>query len=222
MVVKKALRSFDDIADAYRAACEKAFAWHSSVVSPGILCKAGCDACCHGLFDVTILDILTLRQGYSALPQQIRVDVRARAESIKHEMSAQFSAASFAQIEEKDEDRFYEHFKSVPCPFLFRGQCVVYESRTYICRMTGIPFFDGESWDDSPICDMNFRSNDFRTETDAQKKYAYNETKYFSTEESLLEQVKRLSQGDAKESVYAYFVIPDFIDFCAKEDEADE
>lgn len=221
-MIKKALRTFDDIVDAYRSACTSAFAWHDRIVSPGVHCKAGCDACCHGLFDVTILDILMLRQAYLSLPKSIREHIRTAAEAFKKELSDRFSAASFAQIEEKNEEAFFEHFKTMACPFLYHGQCAVYESRTYICRMTGIPFYDGEIWDESPICDINYRNHEYLSEKDSQKKYHYDEMRFFTTEESLLEQIQRLSHGEAQDSVYAYYVIPDFIDFCTKEDESDE
>lgn len=221
-MIKKALRSFDDIVDAYRSACTSAFAWHDRVVSTGIHCKPGCDACCHGLFDVTILDLLMLRQAYLSLPSQIRHEIRTKAENFKKEMAAHFTAGSFAQIEEKDEERFFEYFKTISCPFLLNGQCAVYESRTYICRMTGIPFHDGETWDESPICDINFLSKEYTADIGNEKKYHYDESRFFATEEVLLEQTQRLSQGDAKDSIYAYYVIPDFIDFCAKEDETDD
>ncbi len=213
--------TFDGIADSYRHVCEKAFAWHDRIQSSARKCKSGCDACCHGLFDITILDINLLRQAFESLPAFLQAYVTEQAQAIKADMLRSFDAASFAHIQEEDEDRFFDTFADRACPFLYQGACLVYESRTYICRMTGVPFYDGSEWDDSPICDINYPKNEYLKENNAVQLYRYDEDAFFKAEEKLLDELEKCADENFKPVIRAFYVIPDVIDFLANAHEGD-
>ncbi|HEX5004056.1 MAG TPA: hypothetical protein VFV65_02005, partial [Gemmatimonadales bacterium] len=47
---------------------------------PGVVpCRAGCTACCHGPFDITVADALLLREAVAGLPADARTALLARA-----------------------------------------------------------------------------------------------------------------------------------------------
>lgn len=48
------------------------------------------------------------------------------------------------------------------CPFLVDHQCVIYQSRPFICRTQGLPllFVNDEEWELS-VCELNFTEYDF-------------------------------------------------------------
>jgi Fe-S-cluster containining protein len=132
---------------------------------PLIQCRAGCSACCRGLFDITQLDARLLHEGVSRLPQQVQAEVRSRAERQLRELQQrwpgfappyhlnQFPDAEWTEMPEDD---------MTPCALLGAdGRCLVYEQRPMTCRLHGLPNIDlsGESFSDA-WCSLNFVGSD--------------------------------------------------------------
>jgi Fe-S-cluster containining protein len=112
-------------------------------------CRRGCCRCCVGVFPITTLDALTLRQGMSALAPELRGDIQASAER-----QVAIIERAFPQLRESPDlrdrtdaevDRIVERFGDLPCPALGpEGECRVYPFRPVTCRMMGIPVEDKE------------------------------------------------------------------------------
>ncbi|MEP6574777.1 MAG: YkgJ family cysteine cluster protein, partial [Gemmatimonadota bacterium] len=111
---------------------------------PGVIpCRSGCSACCHGPFDISIADILLVREGVAALPAETQSLVRERAHASAARLLklAPDWQAPFA-IADLGEDRFdaiTDALAAEPCPLLDdAGNCSIYESRPLVCRMIGL------------------------------------------------------------------------------------
>ncbi|TLM65206.1 MAG: YkgJ family cysteine cluster protein, partial [Deltaproteobacteria bacterium] len=67
---------------AYRRLLGEIDAWFERCLAaapPGMLaCRKGCSACCRGLFDISLLDALLLKEGFGQLPAALRGEVLAR------------------------------------------------------------------------------------------------------------------------------------------------
>ena len=69
-------------ATAWQEALGRLDRWFQSVSAahPGVIpCGPGCNACCHGPFDISVADALLLREGLMTLSDQDRAAVRSRA-----------------------------------------------------------------------------------------------------------------------------------------------
>ena len=131
---------------AYRALLGRLDAWFESARKKHgtvIPCRAGCSACCHGPFDITVADVELLREGLAALDGPERIEVEARAtglleamQTVEPEWTAPHPVAGLG------EDRFdalIERFADVPCPLLDdAGRCRIYHARPLVCRLIGL------------------------------------------------------------------------------------
>jgi len=127
-----------------------------------IACRDGCSECCRGLFDITLLDALYLKQGFEKLP-----DVLKR--SILKDASRRLEALSLINpkfrepwilnsIPEVEWEPLMPEEDETPCLLLSEnGECLVYDYRPMTCRLNGIPLIDvsGEELFDE-WCTMNF------------------------------------------------------------------
>ena len=112
-------------------------------------CKAGCDACCHGPFDVGHGDLWLLVEALEALPlerrravfRRIAVDARRQRERLGLGVEADPTISS---VGEDDFDAMCEAFADHPCPFLSEGECSVYPYRPEPCRLQGLAIRFGD------------------------------------------------------------------------------
>ncbi len=119
---------------------------------PGVIpCRAGCSACCHGPFDISVADALLLREGLATLPEAERQQVAARGRRILARMQAlapDWGPPFDVQAVGDDEfDILCDALADEPCPLLdTEGRCRVYPFRPLVCRMIGLPLLtaDGE------------------------------------------------------------------------------
>jgi uncharacterized protein len=105
--------------------------------SKHLVCRAGCDGCCHHHLSVFAVEAEEARAAINTLPAAIRARVEEQArEVIKREARG----------------------APVACPLLVDGRCSIYESRPLICRTQGLPLLmeaeDGEREVD--FCPLNF------------------------------------------------------------------
>lgn len=158
-----------DIFDRYAALLQEVDSWFAGCLQRHaelITCGRGCSSCCRGLFDITLLDALLLRQGFDLLPDEIRRDVRWKAHTRLDEITAQWPAFTspwiLNPIPEPEWDAMMPEEDETPCPLLSEGgDCLVYDHRPMTCRLNGIPLIDtsGEELFDD-WCSLNFTTAD--------------------------------------------------------------
>ena len=130
---------------AYRALLERLDRWFDAArEATGVIpCRAGCSACCHGPFDVTVADVELLREGVAALAPADRAEVVAQAGALLSAMTmlepGWAPPYSVADLGEERFDALIERFAEVPCPLLDEaGACRIYRHRPLVCRLIGL------------------------------------------------------------------------------------
>jgi Fe-S-cluster containining protein len=117
---------------------------------PGVIpCRAGCTACCHGPFDISVADLRLLQAGLAQLDPIVRDQVRARGQALLDRMrvlepdwDAPYDVRA---MDEERFDRLTEALADVPCPLLDdAGACLVYAHRPMVCRLIGLPMMTAE------------------------------------------------------------------------------
>lgn len=106
-------------------------------------CRAGCSACCHGPFDVSVADAELIGEALDRLPSAERARVTARAEALLARMGVLEPAWSapyaVADLGEDRFDRLTDALAVEPCPLLDEsGNCRIYADRPLVCRMIGL------------------------------------------------------------------------------------
>jgi Fe-S-cluster containining protein len=131
---------------AYRALLERLTAWfdqgrrdHPRIIP----CRAGCSACCHGPFDISLADVELLEAAVRALPESDWVEVRRRAEELVARMEALepgwTAPHAVADLGEARFDRLTDALAAEPCPLLDPdGRCRIYADRPLVCRLIGL------------------------------------------------------------------------------------
>ncbi len=138
------------LVDAYRSLLGALDTWFNTVLAaapPGMLaCRAGCSACCRGLFDITLLDALLLRQGFALLPAATRDAVLARCRPRLAELQRRWPQLRPPYLlNELPDDDWTEmpEDDETPCPLLGEGGlCLLYAYRPMTCRLHGLPNLD--------------------------------------------------------------------------------
>jgi Fe-S-cluster containining protein len=112
-----------------------------------LVCRPGCTQCCYGVFAISPLDVLRLREGMNALrvadPERA-AEVEQRARKWIAEFGADFpgdAATGLLGNSDEERERFEGFANDAPCPALdpATGLCDVYESRPMTCRVFGPP-----------------------------------------------------------------------------------
>jgi Fe-S-cluster containining protein len=112
-----------------------------------LACRPGCTQCCHGVFAISQLDALRLRNGLAALavsaPRQASAIVgRARQflAEFRHDFPGDIQTGILGTSEE-DQAAFDDFANEAPCPALDpeSGLCDLYSARPMTCRTFGPP-----------------------------------------------------------------------------------
>ncbi|HXV77577.1 MAG TPA: YkgJ family cysteine cluster protein [Candidatus Polarisedimenticolaceae bacterium] len=128
-----------------------------------LACAPGCDACCHGPFPITPLDVRRLVAGLGRLerrdPRRAGA-IRARAQAAVGRMAAGYPGDPDSGALDDDSaalDRFFDLHAALACPALDprSGRCELYAWRPVSCRSYGPPA--RYAGDDLPPCDLCFR-----------------------------------------------------------------
>lgn len=162
-----------------------------------ISCHDGCSACCRGLFDITLLDALYLKLGFSALDKTLQDRINRIANERLAVLSRQFPLFNepwiLNQIPEPEWDAIMPEEDETPCPLLSEnGACMVYEYRPMTCRLNGIPLIDvsGEELFDE-WCTLNFVEADPLKFEDLRFEF----TELFAQELLLFQELARILTG---------------------------
>jgi Fe-S-cluster containining protein len=121
-------------------------AWQDAAHStyPGVIpCRAGCSACCHGPFDISVADALLVGDAVTRLPMEARDEVLRRAGAQlgrMEQITAGFAAPwDVAALGDEAFDQLVDALQDEPCPALDdEGRCRIYQSRPMICRLMGL------------------------------------------------------------------------------------
>lgn len=142
--------------DDWFAACIKMY-------PENVNCKAGCSDCCRGLFDITVLDAMYLKQGFEKLEFSVRIALQKQAKArLSHcsSINQNFKEPWFLnQLSDSEQDELMPENDMTPCLLLSDNkECLVYQYRPMTCRLHGIPLFDidGEPFSDEH-CSLNFK-----------------------------------------------------------------
>lgn len=109
-----------------------------------LVCRPGCTQCCHGVFEITLLDAMRLQQGLADLQKNDparAARVHERTQSAVERLSPSFPGDPTTGLLNEDEEAF-EHFADdEPCPALDpdTGKCDLYAARPITCRVFGPP-----------------------------------------------------------------------------------
>jgi len=134
------------VLETYRELLRRLDRWFGGAQArhPGVVpCGAGCTACCHGPFDISVIDTLLIQEAWAGLPAAERDAAKLRAARLASQMNG--AAPGWAaphDIRTLGEDRFDEIVESLeaePCPLLDdSGRCRIYEDRPLVCRVMGL------------------------------------------------------------------------------------
>lgn len=127
-----------------------------------LACRPGCTQCCVGVFSISQLDAMRLRQGFEALKadnpvraEALRDRVRASVEQLKMDFPGDAATGLLAENDEDFEERFAEYANEEVCPVLdpATGLCDLYEARPMTCRTFGPPVYSAEGL---VVCELCF------------------------------------------------------------------
>lgn len=135
---------------AYRSLLGEIDSWFDACLQAapvGLLaCCKGCSACCRGLFDITLLDVFLLQQGFATLPAAVQARVLSRCRDRLTELQLRWpQLANPYLLNTLADDSWTEmpEDDTTPCPLLGDdGLCLVYDFRPMTCRLHGLPNLD--------------------------------------------------------------------------------
>lgn len=155
----------NEILDRYGLLLREVDTWFEHCVAnyrSDISCREGCSACCRGLFDITVLDALYVKQGVDQLlPSQVeslRKMALDRLDSIRINIPTFTSPWFLDTLPGELIATMMPEDDQTPCLLLSEtGHCLIYSHRPMTCRLHGIPLFDtdGEPFSDE-WCTLNF------------------------------------------------------------------
>lgn len=121
-------------------------------------CRLGCTQCCIGIFSITQLDAVRLREGLAALESESpdrAADVRRRAAESVRRLTLGFPGDPLSGRLDESHPGYDDFANDEPCPALdpATGACELYAARPITCRVFGPPI---RSQDGIGICELNF------------------------------------------------------------------
>lgn len=155
-----------------------------------VKCAPGCTQCCIGVFAISQLDAVRLRNGLDALtatdPARAEA-VRERARRAVEKLAAEFPGDARTGILDPERGEAFEEFgNDEPCPALdpTTGLCDVYAARPMTCRVFGLPLrtdeglgvcelcFQGASEEEIAACAVSPDCDDLEEEANAEAERA--------------------------------------------------
>lgn len=121
------------------------FAEGVAVAGPGVVpCRSGCNACCHGPFDISAADAREVARGVASLAPHVGQEIIDRAKRQLHagrDVIPQWQAPwRPVEVGEDAFDAMCDALASAPCPALDSesGSCLIHAHRPATCRLTGL------------------------------------------------------------------------------------
>lgn len=139
-------------------------------------CAPGCTQCCVGVFAISQLDALRLREGLAdlAFDDPARAEaLRQRVRSAVERLRAEFPGDAETGILDEEAVAFEEFANDEPCPVLdpATGLCDLYGARPMTCRVFGPPLrtpdglgvcelcFEGATTDQIAACETHLETD---------------------------------------------------------------
>lgn len=128
-----------------RSLTDEAFADSAGRSGEHLVCHAGCNACCHGAFAISVLDALRLRAGLIDLREsapKLAAEIVTRAKSYRDRYAGTFPGnAATGLLDPERAEEFAEFANDAACPALNpqSGLCDLYDMRPMTCRVFGPP-----------------------------------------------------------------------------------
>ena len=136
-----------------------------------LACRIGCTQCCVGVFAISQLDAVRLREALAELEKkdpERAGQVRERARAAVRRLRAGFPGDAATGVLDEDAPEFEDFGNEEPCPALDpeTGRCELYEARPMTCRVFGPPVrsegglgvcelcFDGASEEEIAACEL--------------------------------------------------------------------
>jgi Fe-S-cluster containining protein len=114
-----------------------------------LACHLGCNQCCMGVFAISQLDVLRLKEGMAELDQRdpnrakrVRTRARDAVRRLSHDFPGDVSTGILdGSANGLDNPAFEDYANDEPCPVLDpeTGGCDLYTSRPMTCRVFGPP-----------------------------------------------------------------------------------
>lgn len=123
---------------------DASLAANANVCGEWLACKRGCCQCCIGVFEISHLDAVRLRDGLTRLVEkdpERAAAVRRRAEESRQRLEKNFPGDAKTGVLAEADDVFEDFGNDEPCPVLDpeTGTCDLYEHRPMTCRVFGPP-----------------------------------------------------------------------------------
>ncbi len=125
-----------------------------------LACRPGCAQCCHGVFAISALDAMRLRDGLAELSQgdpERAARVRQRAEASVAGYGVEFPGDPVTGVvgeTDEEQERFAEFANEAACPALDpdSGTCDLYAWRPLTCRIFGPPVLSADGLGMCELC----------------------------------------------------------------------
>ncbi|MCG8470792.1 MAG: YkgJ family cysteine cluster protein [Desulfobacterales bacterium] len=122
---------------------EKVFAKVQGDFPSEVKCKAGCDDCCHALFDLTLVEALYIKSKFDeTYTGKARYEITERSNKADRALT-KLKKEAFKRHEKGESDEVIIESISkmrMRCPLLGEeSTCLLYEHRPIACRVYGIP-----------------------------------------------------------------------------------
>ncbi len=113
-----------------------------------VACKAGCDDCCHALFDLTLIEAMYIKKKFDQVFEAAgREAIIEKANKADRDVYRLKRRSHKDQLAGKPEGEILEEMAAerVRCPLLNEASCCdLYEQRPITCRLYGIPTVIGD------------------------------------------------------------------------------
>lgn len=130
------LQAYDSLAASADEAYQKMCADY-----PGeVLCKQGCDDCCHAVFGLFLVEAAYLQNHFAELPGKEKAEIILRCAQADREIAALQKRLRDDEDQGKTPDADPLATGRVRCPLLDEEKrCALYKQRPVTCRIYGVP-----------------------------------------------------------------------------------
>lgn len=143
MDIAKYIKKYEELVVQIETVCEKVKSEHSERVT----CKPGCSDCCHALFDLTLIEAVTIKQRFDEkFTGKLRHDILTVAGDVDRKIFKIKKNATEAEKLGTNGEKIIERIsqEKIACPLLDENNhCRMYDHRPIACRVYGIPTSTG-------------------------------------------------------------------------------
>lgn len=137
------IKKYEDFVEQIEAVCLKVKNDHSDKIA----CRQGCSDCCHALFDLTLIEALSIKRRFDErFSGKIRHDILTCADETDRKIFKIKKQATEAEKLGSDGGKIIERIsqEKIACPLLDeQHHCMMYDHRPIACRVYGIPTSTG-------------------------------------------------------------------------------